>query len=161
MEHYSYEEWVIYVENGFDLNKRKVMEDHLYSCEVCTENYLLAITAHQDDVEDLINPSFTDDVMSLISDIDITQLNQQRRISKKQILKYYTIAASITVILLHMGVFDFIGASIPKAAVELADSTKQVERVMTNRWTDKLMNSTVQFFDVLSTKQRSEFYEKK
>lgn len=161
MEHYSYDEWVIFVENGFDLNKRKAMEDHLYSCEICTENYLMALSDYQDDVEYLINPSFTDDIMGLISDNDITQLNQHRRISKKQILKYYTIAASITVILLHMGVFDFIGASIPKAAVELVDSTKQVERVINNSWTDRLMNSTVQFFDVMSTKQRSDINEKK
>ena len=166
MKHYNYEEWKLFVEEGLEDSLRASMEEHLYQCDECMECYLSVIDTSIDIADGLIPISFTDNLMRLIEE-EIqhppqtkVKRQQQMKIGKNQILKYYSIAACITIVLFHYGIFDLIGESIPKAAEELANSTQRVEIVVTNRWSDRLINSPFQFLNNLKINRRRDFNEK-
>ena len=174
MKHYNSEEWKLFAVEAIDEAKRTVMEEHLYQCDECMECYLSIIDASTDTIVDsLISPDFTDNIMKLIEVEKVKEKEglhgltikekqvKNNKISRNSILKYYTIAACITIVLFHMGIFDLIGETVPRAAEELADSTKRVELVAVTSWTDRLMETTGQFLDILSKNRRSDFDEKK
>ncbi len=168
MKHYSYEEWKLYAEAATEGNQTAEMEEHLCQCDECMACYLSIIEASDYMTsEGFIPEGFTDDVMQLVAadkkhqqKSDGLQSPKERKRGKQQIFKYYTIAASITVILFHYGIFDLVGESMPKAAEEIANSTQRVEIVVNNRWSDRL-NSTFQFLDIIKKNKRSDLNEKK
>ncbi len=168
MKHYSYEEWKLYAEAAEEVEQIAEMEAHLYQCDECMACYLSIIESSEYmPLEGLIPEGFTDDVMRLIADEEESQKKDDelqprrgKKIGKQQILKYYTIAASITIILFHYGIFDLIGESMPKVAEGIANSTQRVEIVVNNRWSERF-NSTFQFLNMIKKNRRSDLNEKK
>lgn len=68
MKHYCYEEWVQYVKNEMNDQKREQLENHLYTCDQCLEQYLQAMAANETSLPILSNESsFTDLVMAEVS----------------------------------------------------------------------------------------------
>jgi hypothetical protein len=70
MKHYCYEEWVQYVKNEMNDQKREQLENHLYTCDQCLEQYLQAMAANETSLPILSNESsFTDLVMAEVSNM--------------------------------------------------------------------------------------------
>jgi hypothetical protein len=69
MKHYSYDEWQQYVKNEIADRSREELENHLYTCDQCLEEYLLAVSTNESSLPTLSNESsFTDLVMEMVPD---------------------------------------------------------------------------------------------
>ncbi|WML37928.1 hypothetical protein RCG19_11780 [Neobacillus sp. OS1-2] len=67
MKHYSYDEWMQYVKDEIKDTDREQLENHLYTCDQCLEDYLQAITANETSLPVLSSEnSFTDQVMAKV-----------------------------------------------------------------------------------------------
>ena len=72
MMHYSFEEWMKYVENELAEDVREIYEDHLYSCDQCLDLYLQAVAEEESKLPAMTNEAnFTDFVMAQVSEIKL------------------------------------------------------------------------------------------
>ncbi|MFJ7727299.1 anti-sigma factor family protein [Neobacillus sp. NPDC097160] len=68
MKHYSYDEWMAYVKDEISEGNREELENHLYTCDQCLENYLEAVSTNETSLPVLSNQSnFTDQVMAMVT----------------------------------------------------------------------------------------------
>ncbi|ETI67454.1 anti-sigma factor [Neobacillus vireti] len=119
MKHYCYEEWVQYVKNDMNDQKREQLETHLYTCDQCLEQYLQAMAANETSLPILSNESnFTDLVMA--------------EVSKKKEALPDTVGNLDTMPIVHL-VPDTVNNINPMTKVPSVPNTKQVGRKPTNR----------------------------
>ncbi|MEH7073033.1 anti-sigma factor family protein [Neobacillus drentensis] len=68
MKHYTYDEWLQYVNDEINKTAKEELEKHLYTCDQCLNHYLKAVEANETSLPILSNQSsFTDAVMAGIS----------------------------------------------------------------------------------------------
>jgi len=137
MEHYNQQHWSAYLLNIVDEEERIIMENHLYNCDQCMDLYINQLEAEN---EELAEPSttFTKTVMKGI-------FKEEQRKNKAQritLFKYYTIAASITLILVATGVFNSIGNMTPEIMSGLSESTRKIETAMFGGWSQELFDKS-------------------
>ncbi|KYG28123.1 anti-sigma factor family protein [Alkalihalobacillus trypoxylicola] len=134
--HYTKEDWTLYINGTVQQNQQLKMEEHLYTCDQCLQDYMESLA--QVSIEPSRNESddFIDSVMQKIEpaakarkplkqedSIKVLDGNvgyengrnkegaQKKKSStqkgrKKQTLLHYVIAASLTFILMSSGIFE-------------------------------------------------------
>lgn len=108
MNHVTEQQFQAYIADTLSTEDRTVIEDHMYHCDLCLEQYMTCIEheamnlpALPDDAE------WTEHMMNIISDKSMEQPvaeSSQSIITKRFI--HYTIAASITLCLMVSGAFQ-------------------------------------------------------
>ncbi|MFK9092060.1 anti-sigma factor family protein [Bacillus salipaludis] len=130
MKHYSYDEWMVYVKDEISEGNREELENHLYTCDQCLENYLEAVSANETSLPVLSNQSnFTDQVMAMVTPKavpdtinDLSMMETVRlvpdtvntinsKVSRKkrfyqQAVFHYLLAAAATIVLMFTGAFQ-------------------------------------------------------
>lgn len=146
MEHYSLDEWRLYVNDLMDEDKRAKMEEHLFGCDHCLEVYLDVVNEVDID-EKVLNEKFTEEVMEAVKDEKIPNKTKKRKKYPSNIFLYYTAAASITLLLMSHGFFTSMTRAIPRTAVQLMDTSKYVEKISQSSWTDAFIQRTMSMFE--------------
>jgi hypothetical protein len=140
MKHYTYDEWLQYVKDEINEKTKEELEDHLYTCDQCLNNYLMAMEANESSLPILSDvSSFTELVMAEVSkqktavpDTDknlntmlIAPSVPDTEIKKKRLYQqavfHYLLAAAATILLTFSGVFQSLAAyanSIERAQVQ-------------------------------------------
>lgn len=148
MKHYSEYEWTQYFNDTVEYGKREEMDSHLLKCNDCLEIYLSVVEKCDLPEEIGLSAEFTNQVLSKI---DFHRSSTKREITKKTIFKYYIAAASITMLLMYSGFFQVFIEEVPNLTIDILESTKQVESIVTNGWSQRFMNATVEklnFMDI-------------
>jgi hypothetical protein len=156
MKHFSYDEWLSYVKDEVSGKNREELESHLYTCDQCLENYLLAVSEHESSLPVLSNEdSFTNLVMEEIS-------KQKEFVKKPAALKqpvttkkpfyqqaffHYFIAAAATLLLTFSGVFQSLATYATD--VEASENMKEKQQSVT----DGIIDKTFAWMDSLEKKE--------
>lgn len=133
--HRSYDLWIAYIENRLPEAEREEAERHLYVCDDCLALYLRVVDQQSVAWEEERAKAVTAEVM------DTIQSQGQSSVSKRQMqrerrrrLIHYTVAASLTLLLMSSGVFQQLMSYTEswRNAYEVADQQKvpNAERVM-------------------------------
>lgn len=144
MKHYSFEEWLQYVNDEVNEKTKEDLENHLYTCDQCLTQYLLAVEAGEPSLPTLSDSSgFTELVMAEVSKqkamvpdtvrnlntISIVPSVPDTKIDTKmkekpfyqQAVFHYLLAAAATLLLTFSGVFQSLAAyasSIDKPQIQ-------------------------------------------
>jgi len=143
MKHYSFEEWLQYVNDEVNENTKEELENHLYSCDQCLDQYLIAVEASESSLPILSDSSdFTDLVMAEVSKQktvvpdtvrnlntmsmvplvpDTKMTNMKKKPFYQQAVFHYLLAAAATLLLTFSGVFQSLAAyanSIDKPQIQ-------------------------------------------
>lgn len=140
MKHYTYDEWLQYVNNDINEKTKEELEEHLYSCDQCLNHYLIAMEANESSLPILSNmSSFTDSVMAevskqktelqsawldrkqdqepstpLVKTESMTKKAESNKKTKRpfyqQAAFHYLLAATATILLTFSGVFQSLAA---------------------------------------------------
>jgi hypothetical protein len=129
MKHYTYDEWLQYVNNEISEKTKEELEDHLYSCDQCLNQYLLAMEANESSLPILSNESnFTDSVMEQVSKQmtmvpdtvrnlntmsivpSVPDTKMKKRPFHQQAVFHYLLAAAATLLLTFSGFFQSLAA---------------------------------------------------
>jgi type IV secretory pathway VirJ component len=144
MKHYTFDEWLEYVNDEISENTKQELEDHLYDCDQCLNQYLMAMELNESSLPILSDmSSFTDAVMAevskqptvvpdTISNLDImptvpsvpdtkVDTKMKRKPYYQQAVFHYLLAAAATLLLTFSGVFQSLATyanSIEKPAIQ-------------------------------------------
>ncbi|MEH7081952.1 hypothetical protein V7139_04340 [Neobacillus drentensis] len=143
MKHYSFEEWLQYVNDEVNENTKEELENHLYSCDQCLDQYLIAVEASESSLPILSDISdFTDlvmaevskqkpvvpdtvrnlNTMSMVPSVPDTKMtNMKKKPFYQQAVFHYLLAAAATLLLTFSGVFQSLAAyanSIEKPQIQ-------------------------------------------
>ncbi|WP_445490009.1 anti-sigma factor family protein [Niallia sp. 03133] len=111
--HYSFEQWLKYVNDELVEKERIHLEDHLYTCDQCLDLYVNAV-AEQETMLPAISDetAFTDQIMRKISNEEVETILEVKEKKKKSFYQssifHYTLAAAATIFLMSTGVFQSI-----------------------------------------------------
>lgn len=156
MKHFSYDEWLSYVKDEVNGKNREELESHLYTCDQCLENYLLAVSEHESSLPVLSNEiSFTDLVMAEVSKQKefsqkpavLKQLVKKKKPFYQQSAFHYLIAAAATLLLTFSGVFQSLATYA--SAIEAPQHIKEKKPTVTEGVIDK----TFAWMDSLEKKE--------
>lgn len=153
MRHYQKAEWKLYIQDEVESEKKEKMEKHLYDCDQCLDLYLSEIEKiDEKGFKEWISPQFTEVVMDriVLENIQLPKKNAKKGFTNVFIC--YVVAASITLLLMYNGVFDFIGYTIPQATNQFIDSTKITGEFFTNNYSERFLNDTFKLFNTLNFK---------
>ncbi|WP_144555281.1 anti-sigma factor [Bacillus sp. X1(2014)] len=143
MKHYSFEEWLQYVNDEVNENTKEELENHLYSCDQCLDQYLIAVEASESSLPILSDSSdFTDlvmaevsrqktvvpdtvrnlNTMSIVPPVPDTKMTKMKeKPFYQQAVFHYLLAAAATLLLTFSGVFQSLAAyanSIDKPQIQ-------------------------------------------
>ncbi|WP_026564683.1 anti-sigma factor family protein [Bacillus sp. UNC41MFS5] len=120
MKHYSFEEWLQYVNDEVNEKTKEELENHLYMCDQCLTQYLQAVEAGEPSLPILSDSSdFTDLVMAKVSkqktvvpdtEIDTEISKMKKKPFYQQAVFHYLLAAAATLLLTFSGVFQSLAA---------------------------------------------------
>lgn len=172
MKHYSYDEWMKYVKDEINDTDREQLENHLYTCDKCLENYLEAVSANETSLPVLSNESsFTDQVMAMLTPSvvpdtinDLTTMETVRLVPDtinntinntvdrkkpfyQQAVFHYLLAAVATILLMFSGAFQ----SLATYASSL-ESPQHVQEKKSSM-TEGVINKTFAWMDSLEKKE--------
>ncbi|MEH7223350.1 hypothetical protein V7112_05985 [Bacillus sp. JJ1566] len=142
MRHFSNDEWLLYIKDKLEEAKREELENHLFSCNQCLEIYMELVESQAQELPDLENDSFTDEV---VTKLPVKKEKQGKTFLQSPIF-HYGIAAVVTLSLMSTGVFQSMTGII--GVVEASSFSEQKQSV-----TDSLMEKTLSFFDILGANQ--------
>ncbi|MDR4888160.1 hypothetical protein RGU12_11420 [Fredinandcohnia sp. QZ13] len=140
MRHFSKEEWLLYIKDQLEEPKREELENHLFSCDQCLEIYMELIEDQAEEIPNLENDRFTDEV--------VTKLPVRKGKQKESFLRspifHYGIAAVVTLTLMSTGVFQSMAGII--GIVETSNFSEQKQSV-----SNHLMEKALSLFDIIET----------
>ncbi|MBO0959304.1 hypothetical protein J1P26_06120 [Neobacillus sp. MM2021_6] len=170
MKHYSYDEWMQYVKDEINDTDREQLENHLYTCDQCLEDYLQAITANETSLPVLSSESsFTDQVMAkvvpdtvndlstmgtvrLVPDTNntintINTTSSRKKPFYQQAVFHYLLAAAATIVLMFSGAFQSLAtyASSLETPPHVQEKKSSV--------TEGVINKTFAWMDSLEKKE--------
>ncbi|SMQ61717.1 hypothetical protein SAMN05444673_0562 [Bacillus sp. OV166] len=177
MKHYTYDEWLQYVNDEINENSRQELEGHLYSCDQCLNNYLMAMEANESSLPILSDMSeFTDLVMAEVSKQKIVVPDTVRNLNTMLIVPsvpdtkndikndaktkmekkpfyqqaafHYLLAAAATILLTFTGAFQ----SLATYANALESPQPQVQKKK-HSVTEGVINKTFAWIDSLEKKE--------
>lgn len=149
MKHFEDVEWILY-KNDLISEKRQIeMEDHLYTCDKCMENFLsLTIEKEVKGAADLIPKDFTENVLDLIKDMTPKEKkkNLRKQIEKpfNDLFLYYTAAALVAIVLTGGGLFGKMVDSVPNINTVISIEESKIK-------TDTIYNLSGKIADMTST----------
>lgn len=162
MKHYSYDEWMQYVKDEIKDTDREQLENHLYTCDQCLEDYLQAITANETSLPVLSSEnSFTDQVMAKVvpalvvpdtnntnnTNNTINTTSSRKKPFYQQAVFHYLLAAAATIVLMFSGAFQ----SLATYASSL--ETPQHVQEKKSSVTEGVINKTFAWMDSLEKKE--------
>lgn len=150
MTHYTMQQWQAYIQGGE--HDRASMDSHLLECVYCTENYLTVIEELQDYLPKVPNiTTFTKGVLDQIELLPNNNiLNRQHLTNKKwytNMFFHYTVAASLTLILVGSGIFD-------QMFDRVSQISQDTEQDQLTSVADQLTNKAGKWLDALPAKQK-------
>lgn len=155
VKHMSQAQMNHYILNQLEQSERNEIEAHLYTCDVCLEQYMNGLEQLQQQLPNLpSNHGFAEKIIQQLSlpTQSIEQLSLEtkkeppslvpsapkpKRRNHLQPFVHYTIAASITLLLMSSGVFQEITGFA--STIEVT-SVKQEENSVTNHLMDKALS---------------------
>lgn len=109
--HYSKEEWVLYYLEDIHKDQLIQMENHLYSCDQCLEQYMTVIEKIEVLPKLKNENKFTDSIMGQIFELEKVELKKHPSTNfHKQTVFNYLLAAGLTILLMMTGLFEKISA---------------------------------------------------
>ncbi|WP_142255405.1 hypothetical protein [Bacillus sinesaloumensis] len=145
MKHFKSEEWLLYIKDELAEVKREELENHLFSCDQCLEVYMSLIENQAEELPDIVNASFTDDV---ILKLLIKKENQKRSFLQSPIF-HYGVAAAVTLTLMSTGVFQSMTSIL--GTVEASSFAKERHSV-----SDNLMEKALSLFNIIDIQEEGE-----
>ena len=144
MTHYTKEQWMFYAK-GNEID-REAMEAHLLQCDACMDIYLFAVDALGSELPEL------DNVGLFISQIQIeSKLDRQPHVQPIKVSWFmkpifqYTIAASITILLVGTGAFQLMFDRFSDIHREAASGS--------SGFSEQLTDQTSQWLDAIPAKK--------
>lgn len=142
MKHFERNEWMKYVSNQVDSEKRSRMEEHLYTCEECLQTYIVALEeADNHSVTDHIHPNFTDKVINKIK-VNELKTKQRRETSQAYKLAVYAVAACMTLLITFSGALETLDLNLKGMTDGISNRPRTVENMFINGWSDRLTQGT-------------------
>ncbi|MEX2414581.1 MAG: hypothetical protein WD424_00440 [Paenibacillaceae bacterium] len=148
MTHYTIQQWQAYIQGGeFDCTS---MDTHLLECDDCTEFYLVALEELHEYLPELTNiTAFTEGVLERIGPLPKYKPITQQPIANKKwyinTLFHYTIAASLTLVLVGSGIFDHMVDRV----LQISQETEQAQKTSVS---DQLTNKAGKWLDSIPAK---------
>jgi len=133
----------MYIKNEIAEIKREELENHLFSCDQCLEIYMELVENQADELPDIENESFTDEVIVKLA---LKKENKRKSFLQSPIF-HYGIAATVTVTLMSTGVFQSMTGII--GVVEASSFSEQRQSV-----TDSLMEKALSIFDIFEVNHK-------
>lgn len=152
MRHFDRDELVLYTRGLAEENINLLIEEHLLTCDECLELYMEVVEDISiNDTSSLISRGFCDKVMDVVKEVNENKSlrNEGRGRKTSEILLYYTAAACITLVFMAGGVFQQLSGSVSSITSSIAGSPKSMEKVVSNGWSERLVNSTSIMLDEL------------
>jgi translation initiation factor 2B subunit (eIF-2B alpha/beta/delta family) len=144
--HYTEEQWHVYAV-GAEMD-RESMDGHLNECERCIELFMQVIEANSDQLPKLSDTSqFSADIADHIK---VRAKTNPSRVTLRTISRYkwfmkpaiqYTIAASLTILLVGTGAFQQLIHSLSQLSSEAEQGTKTVISIQLTEKADRLLDS--------------------
>ncbi|GKU84495.1 anti-sigma factor [Niallia sp. NCCP-28] len=152
--HYTYDQWLKYVNDELDEDTRILLENHLYSCDECLDLYVGAVAEQETVLPAISNETnFTDQIMMKIASADEEEKEGKQQKKKRSIYQssffHYTLAAAATIFLMSTGVFQTIIQHTQ--TIQRAEVSANKESEMT-RFVDK----TFSWIDTLESNKKEE-----
>jgi len=146
MTHLSKETLIAYHRNQLELEGRLTLEDHLAQCDQCLDSYLSLVAVELGTAANLsvLSPDFTQGVLQALY---LPKTKKSKGIPRRQLIKYYAIAASITLILSATGFFSDVGGRLTQGNEELIRPESVLKIQYPGSWTEWLMDSSSRFKD--------------
>jgi hypothetical protein len=140
MKHFSDEEWMSYINDTLSETTWEKIEDHLYLCDQCLEDYMKMINSKAEKLPAIEGSKFTDGI--------VTKLPKKKvQKSYQRSLIHYGVAAVITLTLMTTGLFQSITGIA--STVEASTISKSEESVSNN-----LMERALSLFEIIGVKQK-------
>lgn len=142
MNHISYEQWMSYVKNELTDTVREVYDDHLYSCDLCLEQYLQAVEEYESELPAISNEAeFTDMIMAQVKQTKKQESESPTPFYQKTIF-HYAVATAMTILFMSSGVFQSITKYVYTVqSSEITESTPSVTEEFVNKtfaWMDSI-----------------------
>jgi predicted anti-sigma-YlaC factor YlaD len=150
MTHYSMQLWQAYIHG--DEFERDSMDNHLQECDACLGMYVLCLDELQTSLPQLTSPiDFVDGVQEQVQLLPVVNPKQSRTITPKRWYTHtwfhYTIAASLTFVLVSSGMFNHILDRVS----QLSEDTEQAEHISVS---NQLSNKAGKWLDAIPTKKK-------
>ncbi len=143
MRHFSNEEWLLYIKDQLEEPKREELENHLFSCDQCLEIYMELVEAQAEELPNLENDGFTDEV---VLKLPVKKEKQGKPFLQSPIF-HYGVAAVVTLTLMSTGVFQSMTGIV--GTVESSNFSGQKQSV-----SNSLMEKAISFFDIIGANQK-------
>ncbi len=148
MTHYTLNQWQAYIQ-GDELD-RASMDNHLLECDACMEIYVIVLEELNEILPQITNiKAFSDKVFTEIKSLPykntITQQAQSNKRWYTNTFFHYTIAASLTILLVGSGIFD----QMFERVSQISQQTEQAQKSMVS---DPLTNKAGQWLDAIPAK---------
>jgi predicted anti-sigma-YlaC factor YlaD len=147
MTHYRIQQWKAYAQGGGV--DRTSMDAHLLECEDCMELYVVSLEEVREDLPQISDIThFTERVLEQIQFLPkhrIKRLDHRRWYSNT--LFHYTIAASLTLVLVGSGTFN----QMIDRVSQISQDTEQVHQISVS---DQLTNKAGKWLDAIPTKKK-------
>lgn len=148
--HYIRQQWSEYLLGKTEVGVQGAMEDHLYGCEVCLSLYL-ELVDQQETMQ--LSAEFTDQVMERLAlagneiSVGIESISSKIDVASRRpkLWLHYTVAASITLILVSSGLFQQLFA-------QSAHMSNVISKPKREAVTDRLINKAFALLDQMPTK---------
>lgn len=142
MSHYSKQEWKSYISGSMQRDDAEKLEQHLYACDLCLQQYMDSAMQHSDVPEWQGQDAVMSKVHGKIGDDAITADKPYHPFRK--LLLPYAVAASITLLLMGTGVFDMLMQTEelytnPDLTMQESYSEKAVRAV--SGWLDEVLHN--------------------
>jgi hypothetical protein len=157
MKHYSYEEWQHYVKDELSEDRREDLESHLYTCDLCLEVYLQAVTANETSLPALPDETnFTDRVMEMgpfTNNVNNVEIVSPVPVTERKPLYqragfHYLLAAAATLLLMFSGAFQSLATYAGSLEKPMIQERKPKPSV-----TEGVINKTFAWMDSLEKKE--------
>ncbi len=149
MTHYTDQQWKAYIQ-GDELD-RASMDTHLLECDACMDIYLIVVEDLHELLPEITNiTAFSEGVLQHIKSLPTYSTKHSQPMTHRRwytnMFFHYTIAASLTILLVGSGIFDQIFDRVS----EISENTEQAQRATVS---DQLTNKAGQWLDSIPAKQ--------
>jgi len=136
LRHFDLNEWKKYINEQFDEEMKRQMEEHLVTCDLCLEIYVALCEEQNND--SVIVQNQTDFSDRILQKIRFAKKKETKR--KKEIINYF-IAASLTLLITVSAPFEMLYQKT-KQVVSDNSNIGFMEKMFINGWSENLTNGT-------------------
>ncbi|MGE5329558.1 MAG: hypothetical protein ACM3KR_08630 [Deltaproteobacteria bacterium] len=146
MNHFDSNEWKKYINEQLEEEMKKQMEEHLATCDLCLELYVMLCEEQCNDSGLIrVQADFSDKVLGEIKSI------KRKDTGRKKEIVNYVIAASLTLFITASGTFQTLYQKT-KQAVSSVPNIGFTEKLFINGWSENLTNGTKNIINKINEK---------